>query len=196
MYILGSGSPQRQRLLREAGYEFRVVRPRDHVERGICSQCGPAELVTELAAAKAIDVAELLAGEPAPAPITATIIACDTVAECGGQILGKPVDEDHARSMLLRLRGTRHRVYSGLCVWSPAESPTPMEQHVRVAVSHLSMETISDADLEAYLESGQWEGKAGAFGYQDGPDWLHLEQGSASNVIGLPMELLKEMISV
>lgn len=149
----------------------------------------------ELAAAKAMDVAKRLSDESTATPETATIITCDTVAECGGQILGKPSDEDHARSMLVRLQGTRHRVYSGLCVWSPAESKTPGEAHLRWAVSHLRMDDISDADLEEYLASGQWEGKAGAFGYQDGPDWLHVEEGSESNVIGLPMELLAEMVA-
>ena len=194
MYILGSGSPQRQQLLQQAGYHFRVVPPRDEVERGLCSQCGPAELVIELAAAKAVDVATLLASEPATDLSETTIITCDTVAECGGQILGKPVDEEHARSMLLRLRGMRHRVYSGLCVWSPGQSERPTEQHLRLAVSHLRMDKMSEAGLEQYLDSGGWRGKAGAFGYQDGPDWLHLLEGSESNVIGLPMELLAEMI--
>ena len=56
------------------------------------------------------------------------------------------------------------------------------------------MESISDEQLTAYLESGQWEGKAGAFGYQDELSWIQIVQGSASNVIGLPLELLERML--
>jgi septum formation protein len=56
------------------------------------------------------------------------------------------------------------------------------------------MDAVSDRELEAYLDTGAWEGKAGAFGYQDGLDWIHLLDGSESNVVGLPLELLEEML--
>jgi septum formation protein len=56
------------------------------------------------------------------------------------------------------------------------------------------MDRISEADLETYLATNQWEGKAGAFGYQDGLDWVHVVEGSESNVVGLPMELLRHML--
>jgi septum formation protein len=57
------------------------------------------------------------------------------------------------------------------------------------------MEPLSDEQLDGYLDSGDWEGKAGAFGYQDGHAWLRIVEGSPSNVVGLPLELLAEMIS-
>jgi septum formation protein len=57
------------------------------------------------------------------------------------------------------------------------------------------MDRLSDAQLEAYLAGGHWQGKAGAFGYQDRLGWVHVLQGSESNVVGLPMELLAEMLS-
>ena len=56
------------------------------------------------------------------------------------------------------------------------------------------MDPVSDVQLEAYLETGKWEGKAGAFGYQDGNDWLKIIDGSESCVVGLPMELLADML--
>jgi septum formation protein len=65
---------------------------------------------------------------------------------------------------------------------------------VQVDVTRLVMDPISDAELEAYLATEQWEGKAGAFGYQDGLDWVHVMEGSESNVVGLPMELLARML--
>jgi len=105
-------------------------------------------------------------------------------------VLGKPTDEEHARNMLERLRGNVHRVYSGLCLWScSADSPV-----TRLAVTELRMDVISDDQLDEYLASGLWQGKAGAFGYQDRAGWLHIVNGSESNVIGLPMELLAEML--
>jgi septum formation protein len=56
------------------------------------------------------------------------------------------------------------------------------------------MDPISDAELEDYLDSGLWQGKAGAFGYQDRSGWLHLTSGSESNVVGMPMELVVQML--
>ena len=118
------------------------------------------------------------------------ILGCDTVAECGGKILGKPADREDARTMLALLAGQEHRVYSGLCLW-----PLDGEPAVRVAVTTLRMDPLRPESLDAYLASGQWQGKAGAFGYQDGLDWVHVIEGSQSNVVGLPMELLAEMIA-
>jgi septum formation protein len=57
------------------------------------------------------------------------------------------------------------------------------------------MDPISDQEIEEYLDTDQWVGKAGAFGFQDGPRWVHLKSGSPTNVVGLPMELLESMLS-
>lgn len=181
--ILASQSPRRRDLLLEAGYDFEVIAPDPGAECGVCSRETPPELVARLALQKAADVAANVA--------SGIVVGCDTVAECLGMILGKPANREHARSMLERLRGREHRVYSGLCLW-----PRPGNQpHVEVAVSTLRMDLISDAELDAYLDTNAWEGKAGAFGFQDGLDWVHLLEGSPSNVVGLPMELLAEMLS-
>jgi septum formation protein len=191
--ILASSSPRRQELLAEAGYRFEVVPPHETAECGICSSGGPAALVVELASSKAADVAAQLKHRGALSR-SCVIIACDTVAECGGEILGKPRDEDHARSMLDLLRGSVHRVYSGVCVWQPLADGDAGKPDVRLATSQLQMDAISDAELDDYLASGLWQGKAGAFGYQDRAGWLHLTSGSESNVVGMPMELLQEML--
>ncbi len=193
--ILASGSPQRKQLLTQAGYNFEIIVPDDSAEEcGICSTGGPAALVTDLAFRKAADVAKTLA-DSNQAKTPTLIIACDTVAECAGAVLGKPRDEDHARNMLHQLRGQQQRVYSGLCLWPlglQAEINTPQ---THLAVTELRMDPISDADLEEYLASDLWRGKAGAFGYQDRSGWLHLIEGSESNIIGLPMELLAEQLA-
>jgi septum formation protein len=181
--ILASRSPRRRELLAEAGYAFEVFPPAESAECGICSGEGPAELVVRLAYQKAADVARHFP--------SGLILGCDTIAECGGQILGKPNDEEHARQMLEMLSGREHRVYSGLCLWKlPGREP-----RIRVAITRLRMDSLSGPQLDDYLASGQWQGKAGAFGYQDRLGWVHIIEGSESNVVGLPMELLDEMLA-
>jgi len=192
--ILASGSPQRKKLLTDAGYNFEVIVPDESAEDcGICTTGGPANLVMDLALRKAADVVQTLSESDA-FTTPSIVIACDTVAECAGSVLGKPTSEDHARDMLQRLRGTRHRVYSGLCLWPLAMADIQPNPQTYLAVTELRMDSITDADLDEYLASGLWRGKAGAFGYQDRVGWLHIESGSESNVIGLPMELLTEQL--
>jgi len=180
--ILASRSPRRRELLTAAGYRFEVCPPSESAESGSCPGESPAELVARLAYQKAADVV--------PHIESGWVLACDTVAECDGQILGKPVDRQHAREMLLMLCGREHRVLTGLCLWKAPDG----DAAVRVAVTTLRMDRLSDEQLEEYLASGGWKGKAGAFGYQDRLGWVHVIEGSQSNVVGLPMELLAEML--
>jgi septum formation protein len=185
--ILASRSPRRHELLTEAGYKFDVIVPQHDVECGVCSERGPAGLVAELALRKATAVREIMQKQGQQ---SATILAADTVAECAGLVLGKPPDEEAARYMLRQLRGRDHRVLTGLCVWPLSRT----EPRVEVAVTNLRMDNLSDAQIDAYIATGQWEGKAGGFGYQDQLGWVHVHSGSESNVVGLPLELLSEML--
>ncbi len=181
--ILASSSPRRRELLDRFGYTFRVLEPDPNAECGICSRETPPELVARLAYQKAANVIEKID--------SGLVLSCDTVAECVAIILGKPENREHARQMLQRLRGRRHSVYSGVCLWDKSTS----NRSIRVDVSHLWMEPITDQQLESYLDTEQWVGKAGAFGFQDGPNWIRLDEGSPSNVVGLPMELLSTMLA-
>ena len=115
--ILASRSPQRRQLLAAAGYDFEIVPPQDVDECGICSRKSPAEFVARLALEKASDVAVQVG--------SGLILACDTVAECDGQVLGKPANESLARRMLEMLSGREHRVLSGVCLWDvPNREPS------------------------------------------------------------------------
>jgi len=181
--ILASQSPRRCQLLKEAGFEFEVILPHENAECGICSRETPPELVSRLAFQKTQDVAKSVSGD-------ALLIGCDTVAECQGQILGKPVDRSHAKQMLSLMSGRIHHVYSGLCIWRRPDD----RYWVEVDVTRLQMDQLEEDQLEAYLDTGAWEGKAGAFGFQDGLDWVQIIEGSESNVGGLPMELLSKML--
>ena len=192
--ILASGSPRRQQLLNEAGYDFEIVRPSDGAECGVCSGETPPELVARLALQKAADVAARIRhGEVEVEPTRrqqGIVLGCDTVAAWGGQVFGKPAHEEHARQILASLPGREHQVFSGLCL-IPALGGEP---RVEVARTTLRMASLSDEQLDEYLASGLWEGKAGAFGYQDRTGWLEIVEGSESNVVGLPLELLRDML--
>ena len=180
--ILASTSPRRRELLLEAGYAFEIVPPSVEAECGVCSGETPPEMVARLAYQKAADVAGRIDG--------GLVLGCDTVAECAGQILGKPADERRARQMLELLSGREHHVYSGVCLWRVPDG----EPLVEVDRTTLVMRTLSERELGEYLASGLWEGKAGAFGLQDRLGWLRIIEGSDSNVVGLPLERLASML--
>ena len=204
--ILASQSPRRRELLTEAGYKFEVISPGPFAECGICSRETPPEMVARLARQKAGDVAASLGakldasvgnkldanvGNNLDANLSERIvIGCDTVAECCGHVLGKPKNRDHAREMLQMMRGREHSVYSGLCLWHWPQD----EIHVQVDRTRLKMVQLPDSEIESYLDTDLWEGKAGAFGLQDRLGWIDVVDGSESNVVGLPMELLERML--
>lgn len=177
--VLASQSPRRHQLMNDAGYDFEVVLPGENAECGICSKESTPELVARLAFQKAADVASRV-------DEAAVIVACDTVADVMGRVLGKPESREHAEEMLCMLSGREHSVYSGLCVL-----PVPGgEPRIRVEKSVLTMNKLTDEEIDSYLDSDEWVGKSGAFGYQDGHPWLQLTSGTADTVVGLPMETL------
>ena len=110
--VLASQSPRRKKLLEQYGYDFEVVQPSESAESGEMPGEAPAELVVRHAFQKARDVAQHLT--------SGLILGSDTVAECVGQILGKPRDRNHAKQMLQLMQGKRHHVLSGVCLWEQA----------------------------------------------------------------------------
>lgn len=187
--VLASGSPRRRQLLTDAGFRYRVLPARDGAEDpGLCSNCSPAELVADLATRKLADVVDQL-GDAAAGVV---VLAADTVAECRGRVLGKPANEDHAREILGELSGRAHRVLTGVALTTLGAGDAP---HVEVTVTDLEMDALDPDWLERYLESGRWAGKAGAFGYQDGLGFVRVVRGSETNVVGLPMERVAQLLA-
>lgn len=180
--ILASQSPRRKQLLTDAGYRFIVDAPDDSVERGICSNCSPEELVIESAFLKAAAIAKR--------HDSGLVLAADTVAVCGSETLGKPTNRDHAEKMLQMMSGKEHRVLTGVCLRLAGTDriKTWLEG------TTLVMSELSDDKLQDYLDSDGWVGKAGAFGYQDGLDWVRIVEGLESTVVGLPIEKLPAWI--
>ena len=146
--ILASTSPRRRELLAEAGLAFRVVAPRAEAECGMCSGESPPELVARLAYQKAADVRSRIE--------RGLVVACDTVAECAGHVLGKPRDEEHAREFLQLLSGREHRVYSGLCLWQAPEG----EPRVEVERTVLKMRPLSPAEIDEITNAETYYGDA------------------------------------
>lgn len=165
-----------------AGYKFEVIVPDESVEQSVSRALTPAEFVREASFQKAKSVAEL--------HTDSIVIAADTVAECENKILGKPRDRSHAAEILGLLSGKIHQVLTGTTIWNCQN-----KQHLTyVESTKLKMELLDDSMLTEYLDSGHWEGKAGAFGYQDGLDWVEILEGLESNVVGLPIELIPAWI--
>lgn len=188
--ILASGSPRRAELARAEGWNVEVVPPPEAVEAEATPQ-GPDErleaFVVRLARAKAQAVRAIRS--------CGTILACDTLSEVDGVPLGKPKDREDARRMLMALSGRRHRVVSGVCLWPVTAATWAGEPVTAHAESQLSMPYLDPEFIDRYLETGLWQGKAGACGFQDGHIPLELVLGSASNVVGLPLELVRAMLA-
>ena len=172
--VLASASPRRLELLRQIGIVPDRVDPADIDET-------PAR--GELPAAHVVRLAEAKARAVAPRHPGAFILAADTIVACGRRILPKAEDEATARACLALLSGRRHRVYGGVALMTPSG-----EIAIRRVVSQVGMKRLSEAELEAYLTSGEWRGKAGGYAVQGGAaafiPWL---AGSYSNVVGLPL---------
>ncbi|MEX1039278.1 MAG: nucleoside triphosphate pyrophosphatase [Pirellulaceae bacterium] len=180
--ILASQSPRRKELLREAGYSFKVILPEDHAESPPRPGESPHDSVLRIATEKAENVAQRVDH--------GLIIAGDTLAELDGNPLGKPRDRDHAREILHSLRGREHFVWTAIALWL-----RPQDQTIRgIDQTIVRMSDLADQEIESYLDTGLWKGKAGAFGIQDRTGWVNVVRGSESNVVGLPLELLSELL--
>ena len=173
--ILASASPRRLALLRQIGIEPDDVIPAVEVdETPLRGELPPAH-AARLAAAKAAAVSSHHAGT--------FVIGADTVVACGQRILPKPADVDAARDCLRRLSGRRHRVYGGVTVVGPDGA-----QRHRLVRTAVRFKRLAAEEIETYLQSGEWEGKAGGYAIQGrAACFVASLNGSYSNVVGLPL---------
>ncbi|HSW46717.1 MAG TPA: Maf family protein [Phycisphaerae bacterium] len=182
--VLASQSPRRRELLRDAGIEFETVPPRYDEPDPASWPSDPICYVETVSIAKARSVAE---DHP-----DRVILGADTVVALENRMFGKPMDETDARRILCGLFGTTHRVITGVALHEPAGG----RQIIRHATTRCRMRPMSPAELDEYLRGGAWEGKAGAYGIQDeGDEFVTIVEGSFSNVVGLPIELVVEMLA-
>lgn len=172
--VLASASPRRLELLKQVGIAPDGIDPADIDEAPLPGELPPAHAM-RLAEEKARAVVQRHPG--------AFVLAADTVVACGRRILPKTEDEASARSCLELLSGRRHRVHGGIALASPDGRFAS-----RRVDSQVAFKRLSQAEITAYLRSGEWCGKAGGYAIQGRAAalirWL---SGSYSNVVGLPL---------
>jgi septum formation protein len=172
--VLASASPRREALLRQAGIPPDQVVAAEIDERAAKAEL-PADLVRRLAERKAEAV---FAGHG-----DAFVLAADTVVAVGRRILGKPADDAAARDCLQSLSGRRHRVLTAVAVSAPDR-----RRARRLVVSTVAFKRLDQAEMDWYLATEEWRGKAGGYAIQGRASrfvrWL---SGSYSNVVGLPI---------
>src|SRR5947199_1324583 len=178
--VLASGSPRRVTLINQTGIEPDALRPAELDETPKRGEL-PRACANRLARAKAQAALEVVRDDEELNG--AYILAADTVVAVGRRILPKAELLDEAGQCLRLLSGRNHRVYTGLCLVTPAEA-----FRQRLVETRVRFKRLSDEDIEAYLASGEWRGKAGGYAAQGiaGAFTVKLV-GSYSNVIGLPL---------
>jgi septum formation protein len=178
--VLASGSPRRLSLINQAGIEPDALRPADIDEVPRRGEL-PRALATRLARSKA--VAALDAVRLDEELRGSFILAADTVVAVGRRILPKAEVLDEAAQCLRLLSGRNHRVYSGLCLVTPKEA-----FRQRLVETRVRFKRLSEEDIEAYLASGEWRGKAGGYAAQGiAASFMVKIVGSYTNVVGLPL---------
>ena len=179
--ILASASPRRRQLLTDAGFTF-VVDPSDIDEPEPPLGSDVRGYVAELAWRKAFAVAARhQAG---------LILAADTSCAVEGEILNKPTDRRDAERMIRLQEGRDTTVVTGLVLYRVEKN----EWVAALESSVVRFRDLTDAERTRHLDSGRWQGKAGAYGVQDDDDYIQVVSGSWSNVVGLPMERLASLL--
>ncbi len=178
--ILASGSPRRVELLKQAGLEPDHLMPMEIDETPGKSE-HPRTLARRLSRQKAEAAAKALKGDPNWP--NRYILAADTVVAIGRRILDKAELANEASAALYLLSGRTHRVYTGLSVITPNDR----ERH-KIVETRVRFKRLSRVEIEAYLASGQWRGKAGGYAIQGlAGAFVAKLIGSYSNVVGLPL---------
>ncbi len=179
--ILASASPRRLELLKQIGVTPAQVIPADIDESPLKDEL-PRDLALRLAQEKARAVACKCADEH--------ILAADSVVACGRRALPKGESEKDARYCLDMLSGRRHRVYGGIALITPEG-----EMISRLVQTIVHFKRLNDAEKQLYIDSGEWEGKAGAYAIQGyAACFVKSIQGSYSNVIGLCLHNTYQML--
>ena len=180
--ILASSSPRRRELLSQAGFAFRVVTPQVHEDSSAALDHSAVERARGLALAKARSVA--------PNFSQAVVLGADTLVALGESVIGKARDREHARQILTTLSGTIHQVITALALIFTPDGRSLVEHDT----TSLRMAQLSAEQIDHYLDTGPWQGKAGAYAIQEDDAFISNVRGSFSNVVGLPLELLGRML--
>jgi len=189
--ILASQSPQRQQLLKQAGYSFEVF-PIDFQE-SIPNSSDPNDIATYIPFYKGKEASQILQKKLSVQELEKSVVlTADTIVYLTGKVYGKPKDEQEAFKMLWELSREPHIVVSGVCVWTLKEKEKGL---VAADTTHIRMQKISEKEIYEYIATGEWIGRAGAFAIQGIADkFVEEVQGNLDNVIGLPMQIVQNLL--
>ena len=180
--VLASASPRRLDLLRQIGIEPDVVDPAEIDESPLKAEL-PARHALRLAAAKARAIEHRHPGS--------FILAADTVVACGRRILPKAEDPQTARACLDLLSGRRHQVLGGIALLTPEGKLA-----TRLVDSVVAFKRLTPGEIEEYLSSGEWRGKAGGYAIQGlAAAYVRFMSGSYSNVVGLSLYDARQLLA-
>lgn len=172
--ILASASPRRLDLLRQIGVFPDKIIPAD-IDEAITKSDTPRSLALRLAKSKAVKVSYNYEGY--------FVLGADTVVSVGSRILSKPINSEQARDFLKLLSGRRSRVFGGVALLSPSH-----EMRHRVVETMVKFKRLSEQEINDYIASGEWEGKAGSYAIQGiASKFIPSINGSYSNIVGLPL---------
>jgi septum formation protein len=182
--VLASASPRRRELLAQAGYAF-TVHPA-HIPEDPLLHEEPVAYVVRLAREKAETVFRELSSDPSESLV---VLGADTTVTLDGQILGKPADAADAARMLRTLSGRTHRVITGVALATEAGTEVAAE------VTAVRFLTLSDAEIDEYVATGEPLDKAGAYAIQGrAAKWIPRVEGCYFNVVGLPLALVSALL--
>ena len=183
LIILASTSPRRKQLLSETGYTFTVVKPDVDESAFPIEGIRPREYAETLALAKAQSVA--------PMYPDCLVIGADTIADFAGEIIGKPVDADDAERITKKLFSAPHKVITGLAIIRLFDSTEIVESDSTTVYP----KPMTAGQIVEHIKGGTWRDKAGAYAIQEtGDEFVERIEGSLTNVMGLPMELLRSLL--
>lgn len=181
--ILASASPRRKELLELMGLEFYIIPSK---KEEIITKTLPDEIVEELAGEKAEEVLNGITGD-------VIVIGSDTIVVCGGEIMGKPKDEEDAFRMLHKLQGNVHEVYTGVAVFDRSEDK--ITKDIFSEKTEVTVHSMTDEEIWQYIRSGEPMDKAGAYGIQGRFAVFTKEiRGEYNTVIGLPVAGLYQVL--
>lgn len=191
--VLASSSPRRREMLTDAGIEHRV-----HPATVDDGELVPGEFtsadewVVALAYLKALSSSRTITDHDQDTPVV--IIGADTVCVQDGQIIGQPDDRDHAKAIINRMSGSTHEVLTGVAILEPNGT----RRDLFVDRSVVSVGIIPDDEIEAYLDSQLWKGKAGAYNITErlAAGWPIEFSGDESSIVGLPLTRVIERVSL
>ena len=123
------------------------------------------------------------------------LIGADTIIACGSLLFGKPVGQESAQRMLLALSGREHEVITGVCISGPAMADGPPSMICDAALTRVTFNALSIKDIREYIDSGEWQGKAGAYAIQgQARTFVSALDGDFDNVVGLPIPLINDLL--